>query len=107
MTKPDNTRFPFTDLRLRKLQSHTKDYDYRDTGSPGLTLRVAPSGKKTFRWTYRDASGKHRVKTLGTFPLGMGLADARKRLDELSVTNAQLMSLSIIQYVRVANCNFQ
>lgn len=89
MPKTDSNRFPFTDLRLKKLQPQAKDYDCRDEGCPGLALRVSPAGKKTFRWTFRDLNGKHRVKTLGTYPTEIGLAEARAKLEEVKAHHQQ------------------
>ena len=92
MAKPNSTRFAFTDLRLRKLTPDTKAYDLRDSGCPGLTLRVTPAGRKVFRWTYRDINGKHRVKTLGNYP-SLSLAKARQALEELKAHHQQALIL--------------
>ena len=69
-----------TDAALRKIKPQNQTFELSDKGAPGLRLRVYPNGRKTFRWTYRNAENKQRVKTLGEYP-GLTLADARKQLE--------------------------
>jgi hypothetical protein len=47
-------------------------------------LRVSPAGAKSWSTRYRDAGGKQRRKTIGSFP-GIGLAEARDRARKLRV----------------------
>ncbi|NUQ60902.1 MAG: tyrosine-type recombinase/integrase [Pirellulales bacterium] len=49
---------------------------YRDTGCPGLIVRVAAGGSRVFYW-YRKVNGKPQRVRLGDFP-GMSAEQARK-----------------------------
>ena len=75
-----------TAKQLNALKPQEKEYEVRDSGSPGLRLRVSPKGRLT--WFYRYASpetGKTVKLTLGQFiktrpgepQRGMSLSDAR------------------------------
>jgi integrase len=63
-----------TELQLSNLHSEPTRYDVPIAASPGLVVRVFPSGKKSFRWT-RSAGYSPRVITYGSFP-DLSLADA-------------------------------
>ncbi|HEX4997397.1 MAG TPA: integrase arm-type DNA-binding domain-containing protein, partial [Terriglobia bacterium] len=62
---------------VETLKPGPKRRDYHDTDCPGLTLRVTPSGAKS--WTLMYYAGKRRRRlTIGSFP-AIGLHDARKQ----------------------------
>jgi len=64
-----------TDLMVKRFSPHEKRYEVSDR--KGLSLRVAPSGKKT--WVYRYLfDGVPRRMSLGVYP-GVGLALAREK----------------------------
>ena len=64
-----------TDLWVRKLAPKKRRYEILD--SKGLSIRVLPTGKKS--WVYRyQFDGKPRRLTLGGYP-GISLADAREK----------------------------
>ncbi len=84
ITKTD--RAISTAKQLNALKPHEKEYEVRDSGSPGLRLRVSPKGRLT--WFYRYASpetGKTVKLTLGQYiktkpgepQRGMSLSEAR------------------------------
>ncbi len=54
-------RAPFDLKTLHKLEPRKKRYDYRDA-TPGLVLRVTPTGAKTFCWVHRVGSRVERVR---------------------------------------------
>src|SRR4051812_18774573 len=58
-------------------------YRVPDTRCPGLALRVATSGAKTFDLTFRISRGPVRRLSLGCFP-DIGLEAARNRANELT-----------------------
>lgn len=96
MTKPNSTKFPFTARTLDSLKPADKAYDCRDSGAPGLALRVSPTGRKTFRWTFRDITGKHRVKTLGDYGDRQGqitLSNARRTLEVVKARHRDSLRL--------------
>lgn len=76
-----------TTRTVEALRTDRVQEDFWDTGCPGLLLRVASSGRKTWYVRYRVGK-RHRRFKLGTFP-ALTLADARKRAREvaLAVTN--------------------
>lgn len=63
----------FTDMYLRKLAAPSKKTYIRE--SEGFTLRVMPSGAKTFIFIY-TLDGKRKEMNLGSYP-NISLADAR------------------------------
>jgi integrase len=70
---------PLTDLRVRNAKSREKSYKLFDGG--GLYLDVASSGSRTWRFKFRQASGKENLLTFGPYP-AISLQDAReKRLE--------------------------
>ena len=76
--------FPFTTKKLDSLKPDEKEYEIGDSGHPGLRLRVAPTGKKVFRWRYKKVgSNKWGVKTLGEYSKAFGISAARAKLDRL------------------------
>jgi integrase len=66
-----------SDRGIRALQPARTAHDIRDGGTPGLILRVLPSGQKQFSVRYR-IQGKQRRLLLGEYP-AVSLAEARKR----------------------------
>ena len=65
----------FTDRFLQSIKSPEKEYCIRE--GHGFTLRVLPSGVKTFQYIYTLNSKRHRMN-LGQYP-AMTLADAREK----------------------------
>lgn len=58
-------------------------YEVRDTGEPGLVLRVGPTGMKVWYYAYKDSDTnkkqKYRIGTIAQY----SLADARKKVGGL------------------------
>jgi integrase len=79
---------PFTDATLRNLKPKAQDYELGDAGCPGLRLRVAPTGRKVFRWYYQDSKGSRKVKTLGIYD-DVTLAEARTALEKAKAEHAE------------------
>jgi integrase len=70
-----------TAVAVEKLSSPaTVRKDIYDKDSPGLVLRVSPSGAKSWSFTYR-ANGKQRRLSLGAYP-GVSLKLARERAQD-------------------------
>lgn len=65
----------FTDLYLRSLNPHAKEYSVREAG--GFGIRVMPSGRKVFFYLYR-IDGRRRFLNLGDYP-STDLKEARKQ----------------------------
>ena len=64
--------------------------EYCDEVTPGLSLRVSPSGSRTFVFNYRVGSGStdKRRMTLGRLP-GLSLSEARRMASEVRLRVAQ------------------
>ncbi len=74
-----------TDSKIAALPAKANQYEVPDFGqgsAVGLGIRVSPRGKKAWTFRYRDAAGKQKRVSLGTYP-STGLAGARKRAVEL------------------------
>lgn len=69
----------FTARYIQNLKPQEKRFDVADRD--GLTLRVFPSGSKTWRYVYRQ-DGKLRPVTIGPYP-AVSLADAKERHKEM------------------------
>ena len=78
----DERAFNFTTERLRALPPADAGgrVEYRDTGCPGLVLRVTDTGAKTFS-AYRWVPARQRPErvTIGRFSASLGIDAARKR----------------------------
>lgn len=48
-------------------QPEAKDYDIRDTVTPGFLLKMTPSGRKMFMLAYTAANGQRRKHAIGRF----------------------------------------
>lgn len=70
-------RKTFTDTYLRKLAHDGQRIEITDAGCPGLRLRVAETGQKTFLLKARDAASTLKTVTLGHYP-EMSLREARE-----------------------------
>ncbi len=95
MAHNKSTCFPFTDRKLAHLRPDSAVYEVGDAASPGLRLRVSPSGRKVFRWYFREATGKHRVLTLGAYGTGpdqIALARARQDLAKAKESHAEALA---------------
>ncbi len=66
-----------TELAIKSQKPKSKAYRVADAG--GLTLEIAPSGSKLWRWRYYY-HGKEQMLALGKYPT-VTLAEARKRRD--------------------------
>ncbi|MCF6776739.1 site-specific integrase [Thiotrichales bacterium 19X7-9] len=55
----------FTKLAIDAITASTKRVDYFDTDVKGLSLRVSPSGSKTYSIIYRNAQGIKKRYTIG------------------------------------------
>ena len=55
-----------------------RDYELRDTLTPGFLCKVTPAGRKVFMLTYRTPTGERRKPSLGTF--GQLTVDQARRL---------------------------
>jgi integrase len=66
---------PLTDRTIRALKPDAKQYEVADAKTPGLALRVQPSGTKAWAYRYRIGSAFRRI-SLGVFP-EIGLKKAR------------------------------
>jgi len=70
-------RFNFTQDRVRKLQPPSTGRDtYHDTGQSKLTLRITPTGAKSFTVAKKTSDGRTRWVTLGRWP-DVSVAQAR------------------------------
>lgn len=68
----------FTDRYLQSLKPREKEYCIRE--GHGFTIRVLPSGCKTFQYIY-TVRGKRRRHNLGNYPV-TSLAEAREKFHE-------------------------
>jgi len=73
------TTTPLSDSKIRKAKPQEKKYKLADGG--GLYLYVLPSGRKVWKFRYRQ-EGRDRERTIGDYPV-ISLAEARKRAQEL------------------------
>ncbi len=65
----------FTDRYIQSLKARDKEYCLRE--SHGFTIRVLPSGAKTFQYIYTLSGKRHRLN-LGNYP-ATSLAEAREK----------------------------
>lgn len=65
-----------TTKTIENLKSRATRYEIRDT-TTGLALRVAPTGRKSWNYIYREGGRLKRI-TIGRWP-AVNLADARKK----------------------------
>lgn len=82
MAQAPRHRIPFTDDRLERFKPDAAEVFLYDARKPGLVLRVAPSGVKTFV-LYRRVRGrprKYKIGRLGTYTV----EQARAAVDELN-----------------------
>ena len=73
-------RVTLSDRFVKTLKATGCRTDYYDATAPGLVLRVAESGRKSWCVVYRVSRRKRRM-TLGTYP-AVTLAAARKKARE-------------------------
>ena len=71
-------RTRLTDLLIKTAKPETmqSQSDFWDTTVTGLSVRVTPSGTKTFSFKFRGNDGKERRIKLGRYP-ELTLAEAR------------------------------
>ena len=83
-TRPTRSKVMLTHRGVEALRPETAAYRIPDLRSPGLAIRVAPSGLKTWDLAFRiRGAGMVRRTSLGPFP-AIGLEAARDRAAELS-----------------------
>lgn len=70
-------KIAFNDRRLHALKPQGTPVDFHDTKITGLSLRVQPSGKKTFYFLYRFTGQPLQRLKLGCYP-SIALADAQE-----------------------------
>ena len=73
-----------TDSFLQHIKPQSQRYEVADPRTPGLRIRVSPTGKINFVWYYK-VNGSNKVLTLGTYGSLDGqltLSNARKALAE-------------------------
>jgi integrase len=83
-------KFPFTDIRIRRLKPEGRRRCYYDAKCPGLELRVSPTGYKVFSFVTHGG----RRDRLGQFPpltvkIARGIANEKRLCVELGVTPVQ------------------
>ncbi|MCP4283423.1 MAG: tyrosine-type recombinase/integrase [bacterium] len=86
----------FTDKFIDSLSPPSSRIELPDKATPGLRLRVSPTGTRTFIWRYADY-GKSKVLTLGTYSSGEGgmtLKKARDALQKAKAAHKEGVSLS-------------
>lgn len=71
-----------TDRQISGLKPAAKRYEAGVSSSPGLAVRIHPSGLKQFEYRYVAVSGKRRRFILGSYP-DLSLSDARARVGVL------------------------
>lgn len=71
-----------TDRQIASLKPGAQRYEAGLSSSPGLAVRVHPSGLKQFEYRYVAVSGKRRRYVLGSYP-DLSLAEARTRVGAL------------------------
>ncbi|MEO5335168.1 MAG: tyrosine-type recombinase/integrase [Magnetococcus sp. YQC-5] len=81
-------KIKFTSASLAGIPSPQKGRDdWRDSQTPGLHVRVTPTGTKTFSWCRRIPGGKLERITLGVWP-EMSIDDARRHAARLNASAA-------------------
>jgi integrase len=68
---------------IRSADINNKRIEQNDPATPGLNLRVAPSGRATWTWMGRDVDGRVRRFRLGHYPT-IGIAEARRKARNLA-----------------------
>ena len=68
---------------VRAAAASKQRVELNDPATPGLNLRVAPSGRATWTWMGRDADGRVRRFGLGHNPT-IGIAEARRKARKLA-----------------------
>lgn len=72
-----------THRSIEALKGESEPYRIPDAKCPGLAIRVAVDGSKTFDCAFRIKGGKFKRPSLGRWPDEIGLEDARDRVREL------------------------
>jgi integrase len=76
-------RTNLTPAAIRTAAASKQRVEMNDPATPGLNLRVAPSGRATWTWMGRDADGRVRRFGLGHNP-SIGIAEARRKARKLA-----------------------
>ncbi|MEX0720606.1 MAG: integrase arm-type DNA-binding domain-containing protein [Balneolaceae bacterium] len=77
-----NTRFNFTDSKIRSIQTQSKRKEYYDKHTKGLCLRITPKGTKSFSYEYKNSVGSKKRMTIGRYP-DISLKQARDKILQL------------------------
>jgi len=80
--KTAKTKCEITDLLVRNTKPGLKLINLKDTKVEGFTLRVYPSGTKSWALMMRDTSGDFRTFTIGRYP-DLSVKDARRIAEQL------------------------
>ena len=68
---------------IRGAAASKRRVELNDPATPGLNLRIAPSGRATWTWMGRDADGRVRRFGLGHIPT-ISIAEARRKARKLA-----------------------
>ena len=90
-----------TDRKLKSLKPKSDYYRVAVTGSPGLSLRVEPSGTIVFRYRYQLA-GRRREVSIGSYP-AMALKDLELKYSTFK--NHVKNGLDPLEEKRKSDCN--
>lgn len=60
-------KITFTETDLRAAPSKQKEYSVNDPKTPGLSLKITPTGRKVFLFRYRSEYGRQRKLNIGRF----------------------------------------
>jgi hypothetical protein len=65
--RPHRTTLKLTKTSVDSAASQLKDYELRDTVTPGFLLKITPTGRKVFMIQYRTNAGERRKPAIGRF----------------------------------------
>jgi len=74
----------FTDQFIKNIKPQQSRVQYTDTRTPGLKIRVSPSGHKAFAMMIRNRIGKNETFTIGAYP-DVSLKQAREVAQQIRV----------------------
>jgi len=72
----------FTEAELRTASAKSKEYTINDPKTPGLSLKITPTGRKVFLFRYRSEYGRQRKLNIGRFS-DFSVAEARRKARSL------------------------
>jgi integrase len=68
----------FTEVKLRAASARSKEYTINDPKTPGLSLKITPTGRKVFVFRYRSEYSRQRKLNIGRFS-DFSVAEARRK----------------------------